>query len=884
MKRAMLTVGLLAVGTIAEAREWTIRGAKVEAEYLGLKDGKVALKLPDGRTGQIPLESLSADDQQFARSQSEQGGGVLKQVQKQFATPKPVQVDLSGDDRFTQEIKKNPNNPGPYVVRAMTRTTQGKYDEAQADLQKAMELEPGNAEALNARGKLNAKKGDYKQAHEDFSAAIDKNPDFAMAYRNRGDNLKSLLNSKQGEKMLDEMKERYRKKFSQIQAHHDKNTPWQPLNHTTGPVTGSSMALSLAKMDYKFAEDIELRLRPKLDVDVGVSAGYHIGLGGHAGVAAGQAHGDCKFCLGKGCESCNGGPMNPPLAVHPNVVTQGEYVTLVANPSELKKGMPQKVGPDGKPLATKAPPGAKKFKPEPVKQDVELVDFYRDVDGDGEFNREKDEYLATDQESSDGYSVKVSTEKFNPGQQAYFAVPKGKGGEGAAASAGSFTLKEDLLRTLAKAERNIAKNAGEAAHQSGLVNDSANKMMGEQNDVSKQVFELARTLKDTAPEAAALLDEAKKAIGATTTQLRQAQKNPGEPSKTPSSMASSEATAAAVQLEKAADILAKLSGNDKPKSGEAGQGSGQGSAPGQGGAGQGAPAQGAPGSGQPGQGQPAQGQPGQGQPSQGQPAKAGPPTGEQYAGQPGKATGEIKPAPQGAPGGPGGPGGGPGGPGGGGDGRGGDDDNATVNNYYGDRYDRDADSDVVVDRARDYAATGDYDSAIVGYDHVLRDDPTNVTYLRDRAGAYLERGSYDMAIRDYNRAIGLTAPSVKTVDFYYNRGCAYMASGRLDEAIDDFTTSIGLDELQKLGNRAYTNRGTCWARKSDYVKAIENFNDAIRITPDDHLAYHNRALAWKKQGDVEKALADLRKSKELQQAKEAADAAKSQQAAAAPTP
>lgn len=76
MRKLSLVAGFLCLlSAIAPlgAREWTDSTGKfkIEAEFVELKDGKVALKKADGTTLSIPLEKLSKADQDFIKTQSQ---------------------------------------------------------------------------------------------------------------------------------------------------------------------------------------------------------------------------------------------------------------------------------------------------------------------------------------------------------------------------------------------------------------------------------------------------------------------------------------------------------------------------------------------------------------------------------------------------------------------------------------------------------------------------------------------------------------------------------------------------------------------------------------------------------------------------------------------
>ena len=118
---------------------------------------------------------------------------------------------------YTAAIEQNPANPFLYLNRATTRAEMidfissidnsyqritidsdpanrlnnrskrtYSYDEAVADLNKAVKLFPDFAHAYYNRANLQALAGNLPEAYEDYTRAIDLDPAFAEAYYNRG--------------------------------------------------------------------------------------------------------------------------------------------------------------------------------------------------------------------------------------------------------------------------------------------------------------------------------------------------------------------------------------------------------------------------------------------------------------------------------------------------------------------------------------------------------------------------------------------------------------------------------------------------------------------------------------------------------------------------
>jgi tetratricopeptide (TPR) repeat protein len=70
--------------------------------------------------------------------------------------------------------------------RGMARETLENFEQAIADYNKAIEINPEYGNAYNNRGNIKAKQADYKGAIKDYNKAIELNSQFVEAYCNRG--------------------------------------------------------------------------------------------------------------------------------------------------------------------------------------------------------------------------------------------------------------------------------------------------------------------------------------------------------------------------------------------------------------------------------------------------------------------------------------------------------------------------------------------------------------------------------------------------------------------------------------------------------------------------------------------------------------------------
>jgi tetratricopeptide (TPR) repeat protein len=99
---------------------------------------------------------------------------------------------LWGNDRerqeyaFTQAIERRPHDAFAHFMRSIARVMQGKTDEALADLDKALEVDPYLIAAYNNRGHIRIKRGDANGALADFNAGLRLSPNEAGLLCNRG--------------------------------------------------------------------------------------------------------------------------------------------------------------------------------------------------------------------------------------------------------------------------------------------------------------------------------------------------------------------------------------------------------------------------------------------------------------------------------------------------------------------------------------------------------------------------------------------------------------------------------------------------------------------------------------------------------------------------
>jgi tetratricopeptide (TPR) repeat protein len=87
---------------------------------------------------------------------------------------------------YDKAIELNPGFASAYGNRGDAKKAKGEFDSAISDYNKAIELMPGFAWAYFIRGNAKQSKGDFAGAITDFNKAIELIPNDAMAFSNRG--------------------------------------------------------------------------------------------------------------------------------------------------------------------------------------------------------------------------------------------------------------------------------------------------------------------------------------------------------------------------------------------------------------------------------------------------------------------------------------------------------------------------------------------------------------------------------------------------------------------------------------------------------------------------------------------------------------------------
>lgn len=93
----------------------------------------------------------------------------------------PQGIELLG-----KVIAQIPNNPVPYINRAIAHIRMGNLKPAEDDLKRALELEPGHPVANNEYGLLYRKTGRFGEARQLYESLLLKYPYYPVVHKNLG--------------------------------------------------------------------------------------------------------------------------------------------------------------------------------------------------------------------------------------------------------------------------------------------------------------------------------------------------------------------------------------------------------------------------------------------------------------------------------------------------------------------------------------------------------------------------------------------------------------------------------------------------------------------------------------------------------------------------
>jgi tetratricopeptide (TPR) repeat protein len=160
----------------------------------------------------------------------------------------------------------------------------------------------------------------------------------------------------------------------------------------------------------------------------------------------------------------------------------------------------------------------------------------------------------------------------------------------------------------------------------------------------------------------------------------------------------------------------------------------------------------------------------------------------------------------------------------------------------------------LLSRAKKYQLGGRWGDAMLCFNAVLRENPSQTQAIFGTAEIAKQLGKYQIAYQLLCQVIQLNPRHAKAFEC---RGNLSQIMGRSQDAINDFSKCIIL-KRQTAG--IYNSRGIAFAHLGNFDQAIADFSDAIDHESTLADAFYNRALAYRKKGKYASAIKDYTKT------------------------
>jgi tetratricopeptide (TPR) repeat protein len=143
---------------------------------------------------------------------------------------------------------------------------------------------------------------------------------------------------------------------------------------------------------------------------------------------------------------------------------------------------------------------------------------------------------------------------------------------------------------------------------------------------------------------------------------------------------------------------------------------------------------------------------------------------------------------------------------------------------------------------------------IVGYEMMIRKEPSKVALRNDVALMYAESGRPDQAAVHFDAVVKLQPDSAAA---RYNLGTALLASGKADVAIGQFAATL---RLRPDYSAAQNNWGRALVQLANPDEALAHFREAARLDPTSASPRYNMGLLARAVGDTARAITEFREA------------------------
>jgi tetratricopeptide (TPR) repeat protein len=146
---------------------------------------------------------------------------------------------------------------------------------------------------------------------------------------------------------------------------------------------------------------------------------------------------------------------------------------------------------------------------------------------------------------------------------------------------------------------------------------------------------------------------------------------------------------------------------------------------------------------------------------------------------------------------------------------------------------------------------------IVGYETMIRGDPSRVQLHDDVAALYLDVGRAKEGAAHFEASVRLKPESSAA---HYNFATALTLAGRVDEAIRQYQQALQLKPDYAL---AHNNLGSVLLRLGNSTEALQHFREALRLDPANAEAHYNVGSVFRSRGSFSDAIDQFREAVRL---------------------
>ena len=164
---------------------------------------------------------------------------------------------------------------------------------------------------------------------------------------------------------------------------------------------------------------------------------------------------------------------------------------------------------------------------------------------------------------------------------------------------------------------------------------------------------------------------------------------------------------------------------------------------------------------------------------------------------------------------------------------------------------------LILTRAQGAVISRDFPTAARLYKQLLKDDPSNVDYLKELGSIYVKNGEDAKAIPYYEQIITFYP---HYIDAMTSLGAIYRRLKRYEESIEILERAV--DEGRQTADVNH-NLGFTYREMGNWDDAIEAFSSVVNENPSDVLAYNHLGAIYLEKKDYEKSIAAFKRGLQI---------------------